>query len=538
MSPRKSSRVPLFELSMLIILVVLGWAAVELYRIYVNYQGTQVRWEQHLRQVDQSWKRYVLDVRNLYMMVFNAHHTIRLRETYFSLSGQLQTDLLEMHHVLTNSVPNRDVPAVDRFERQSKELREWLRQYALRVDSEMLLGRSIELQKRMASTLSGRPQPVVMADLQHLIREVDHTYTNYLAEAEQIMRFVRLGLEGHPLPDYLAKAERHLNHLLQLAAECRRSGEAIEELSSLPTDEAAALLEFPQRQLVTGTLAVPAPSEDSDELQRVFHTVAGVWVLLVIFSIAAVYRGVVVEPLREKLTESTALMEHQNKLAHFGQLLGSLAHEIRNPLTAINARLYTLQKAVPENTAEHKDALVIRSEINRLDHIVKDYLTLARPAEPRVIPVRAEQIYGELNDLLGPDLSQQGIDLKVEGLTARPFRADPQQIKQVLINLIQNAAEAIGRDGTITLSAHVDGRLRDSNKDAVALEVEDTGPGIPRDVQEKLFDPFFSTKENGTGLGLAIAAHIVEKHGGKVLFESREGKGTTFRILLPVSETE
>jgi signal transduction histidine kinase len=104
-----------------------------------------------------------------------------------------------------------------------------------------------------------------------------------------------------------------------------------------------------------------------------------------------------------------------------------------------------------------------------------------------------------------------------------------------LINLIQNAAEAIGADGTITLSAHRDGGRLKGSKDSVVLEVEDTGPGIPRDVQEKLFDPFFSTKENGTGLGLAISAQIVEKHGGLIEFDSQQGQGTTFRLVLPAA---
>jgi signal transduction histidine kinase len=108
-------------------------------------------------------------------------------------------------------------------------------------------------------------------------------------------------------------------------------------------------------------------------------------------------------------------------------------------------------------------------------------------------------------------------------------RADTQQIEQVLINLIQNAAESIGRDGVIRLSMRCEGK-----RDAwVALEVNDTGKGIPDAVQQRLFDPFFTTKEGGTGLGLPIAARIVEKHGGELRYETEMNRGTTFSVVLP-----
>jgi signal transduction histidine kinase len=103
------------------------------------------------------------------------------------------------------------------------------------------------------------------------------------------------------------------------------------------------------------------------------------------------------------------------------------------------------------------------------------------------------------------------------------------QIKQVLINLVRNAAESIGQNGVITLSIRLEGR-RDS---MVALEVTDDGKGIPRDVQLRLFDPFFTTKEGGTGLGLPIAARIVEKHGGELRYRTELNRGTTFSVVLP-----
>jgi signal transduction histidine kinase len=531
MNPRiRSRRLPLFELSMLLVLVVLGWAGMEAYRIYLRYSSIDQRWKQEFRQAERDWKRYVLDVRTLYTAVFEAQHTVKLRETYDSLAARLRVDVPEMHRALTNAVLGQATNDIARFDLRSRELRDWLRQYELRVQSDMLAGKSLELQDKLSQAISGPEQPPVLADLGRLLEQVDLAVTNYIAEAEQLLVLARHGMEGHPTRNYLAKLERHLQRMLDLAEQSRRSGSAVEKF----VKQSISLTDFPQPN--TNSLAGLSIGDDAEDVRTLLHTIVGVWVILLIFSIAAVYRGMVVAPMREKLSASHSVIEHQSKLAHLGQLLASLAHEIRNPLTAINARLYTLQKSVAEGTPEHKDALVIRSEINRLDHIVKDYLKLTRPADPRFAPLKAEDIYQELHDLLEPDLSQQGVELKIGDATSVPFRADPQQIKQVLINLIQNAAEAIGHEGTITLSARRDSvRLQGQHDSSVILEVGDTGPGIPRDVQEKLFDPFFSTKENGTGLGLAISAQIVEKHGGAIEFDTEPGHGTTFRLVLPAA---
>jgi signal transduction histidine kinase len=126
-----------------------------------------------------------------------------------------------------------------------------------------------------------------------------------------------------------------------------------------------------------------------------------------------------------------------------------------------------------------------------------------------------------------------------DGIDGGRFRADPQQLKQVLMNLVHNAAESIGHDGVITLRAHQGtSRLNSKPTQVVMLEVEDNGPGIPTDVQDRLFDPFYSTKEQGTGLGLPIARRIIEKHGGDLQFESEPGQGALFRIVLPLYREE
>jgi signal transduction histidine kinase len=260
--------------------------------------------------------------------------------------------------------------------------------------------------------------------------------------------------------------------------------------------------------------------------------------LFLLFVLGAWLAGMVyremINPLRMKLVESRAIIERQEKLASLGVLAAGVAHEIRNPLTAIKARLFTQQKALRPGSPELEDATVIGNEINRLDRIVKDVLQFARPSEPKLALLPAATALREVRDLLGPELERNAIQLNIEPANGAVVRADLQQLKQVLINLVQNAAESIGHDGRIVLRERRDtARLDGQPTSVVILEVEDTGKGISPQVQARLFDPFFSTKEGGTGLGLSIAARIMEKHGGALEFQTHVNHGTTFGIVLP-----
>ena len=145
-----------------------------------------------------------------------------------------------------------------------------------------------------------------------------------------------------------------------------------------------------------------------------------------------------------------------------------------------------------------------------------------------------DTLFASVRDLLRKEMSRRNIRLEIRAAEVPPLRADRDQIQQVLINLVQNAADAIQNQGTITLSAREGvARLARASQPVIMLEVTDTGPGVPADVAQKIFDPFFSTKEGGTGLGLPIAARIVELHGGFVQYASDRAGGTTFSVLLP-----
>lgn len=226
------------------------------------------------------------------------------------------------------------------------------------------------------------------------------------------------------------------------------------------------------------------------------------------------------------------------KLASLAALATGVAHEIRNPLTAIKARLYTQQKRFAKDSPEAGDGRFINEEINRLERIVRDFLQFARPGNPLLAPISPAGLLDEVQELLAAECRESSVRLTVSAAVKTPVLADGQQLKQVLINLVRNAAESIGRDGRITLRArliHV-GFGAVQARDAITLEVQDTGGGIPPEVQARLFDPFFTTKPSGTGLGLSIARRVVEKHGGTLRFETG-AKGTVFRIVLAAAIT-
>lgn len=249
-----------------------------------------------------------------------------------------------------------------------------------------------------------------------------------------------------------------------------------------------------------------------------------------------VYRDMIA-PLRVKLVENQALIERQEKLASLGMLAAGMAHEIRNPLTAIKAWLFIQQKNLQPGSQEHADAHVISNEVSRLERIVKDVLLFARPSDPHLANMPAREALYQIQRLLDPELARSRIKLRLEDSANPIIRVDPHQIQQVLINLVQNAAESIGRDGTITLRLRTGpSPLTNGTTEAVILEVADTGKGIAPEVERRLFDPFFTTKETGTGLGLSIAARIVQMHGGALQYQTRVNHGTTFGIVLPRAE--
>jgi signal transduction histidine kinase len=239
------------------------------------------------------------------------------------------------------------------------------------------------------------------------------------------------------------------------------------------------------------------------------------------------------ERQRKREAEVASRLAQTDQLASLGRLAAGLAHEIKNPLAGIQSALEILREDL---TREENRGLCVEmlGELKRVDGIMQSLLTSAKPSPPKRRATDLHQLLEDLERLMAPSLRRRRIALETAA-AAGPLEAevDPAQIRQVLINLINNAADAIGEEGHVRLRA-----APFPEGGGAILAVEDDGPGIPDEAREKVFTPFFTTKFSGTGLGLAIARSLVEQHNGSLQFETKPGEGTTFFVLLPANGAE
>jgi signal transduction histidine kinase len=219
------------------------------------------------------------------------------------------------------------------------------------------------------------------------------------------------------------------------------------------------------------------------------------------------------------------------RLAAVGTLAAGLAHEVRNPLNSATLQLQVLARRIERGSTAREDLLpiidIVGVEIQRLDHLVSDFLSFAQPRPLRLAAMRMNELATAAATLARPEAELAGIKVSFElGAGDATVEVDAERMRQVLINLVRNAIEAMHEQrGTLTLRT----RPTDAAGNA-RIEVEDTGPGFSEDIP--IFDAFFTTKEGGTGLGLAIAFRIVADHGGALHAESKPGR-TRFVIELP-----
>ena len=259
--------------------------------------------------------------------------------------------------------------------------------------------------------------------------------------------------------------------------------------------------------------------------------------LVAIAAVVAFLYGDVVRPLREQLVGTETLLAKREKLAALGTLAAGVAHEIRNPLTAIKARLYTLRRLLSSEESR-EDVQAITNEVDRLERIVRDVLGYARPADATPCPVELSVWLREFGVFVKSELADANIDLTVDAGGPVGVEIDPNQLRQIMLNLVRNAREAFeGKPGRIGLALRRErGVVRGKMAEVAVLSVTDNGPGIPANVQARLFDPFFTTKSVGTGLGLSIVARLVDNLGGEIKFQSAPGTGTRFVVCLPIRE--
>lgn len=226
-------------------------------------------------------------------------------------------------------------------------------------------------------------------------------------------------------------------------------------------------------------------------------------------------------------------LRRAERLSALGELSAMLAHEIRNPLGSIRGTAEILRDDFRPGHPKHEFLEILLKETDRLNRVVEDFLRLSRPidGERKTCDLSAE--LRELVTLLGSDAAARGVRIALEVVDLPSVTGDPEKLRQAFLNLILNGIQATVAGGTVTVRGAVLPRSGDDGP-LVELAFADTGAGIPRESIEKIFTPFFTTKEGGTGLGLAITQRIVEGHGGTVTVESEPGQGTTFRVRLPL----
>ena len=251
--------------------------------------------------------------------------------------------------------------------------------------------------------------------------------------------------------------------------------------------------------------------------------------------------------IREKETQIGALLtmrdaegvrriedeiEMSRRLSATGRITKGVAHEVKNPINAIVLHLQLLQgklRQVDPDTRRHMD--IIGSEIHRLDRVVQILVDFTRPRDLHLEETDLRRLLEDGVQLAGPDAGRHGVTLTCE-LPSEPLtvKVDTDFIKQAILNVVLNGVQAMPSGGKLTVSA----RRED---DMVVTEISDQGSGIPVEAQDKIFELYFTTKKDGTGIGLAQTYQILQWHYGSVDFESIEGKGTTFRLRLPLVQS-
>ncbi len=223
-------------------------------------------------------------------------------------------------------------------------------------------------------------------------------------------------------------------------------------------------------------------------------------------------------------------IETSRRLSASGRVTGGVAHEVKNPINAIVLHLQLLQNKLSQldpDTRRHMD--IIGNEIHRLDRVVQTLVDFMRARELHLVEVDYRRLLDEVAQLAAPDAEQHGVIIeRARWHEPLPVKVDLDFMKQALLNVVVNGIQAMPQGGQLTISAR-------RNDDIVVTEIRDQGMGIPREVQNKIFELYFTTKKDGNGIGLAQTYQILEWHYGSVEFESTEGEGTTFRFRLPLA---
>ncbi|AXA36172.1 Sensor protein of zinc sigma-54-dependent two-component system [Candidatus Sumerlaea chitinivorans] len=236
----------------------------------------------------------------------------------------------------------------------------------------------------------------------------------------------------------------------------------------------------------------------------------------------------------EELRNTQKELLRKERLAALGEMAATVAHEIRNPLTSIRGFAQRIQRryahVADERLAEYTG--IIMEEVDRLNKFIKDVLDFARHAKPNFERTNLNTVIADVLALLRDDFARKEITILPDlAPNLQETVCDRMQMRQAFINLLQNARQAVSRGGMILIrTQNLNGYVR--------VRIADNGCGIPRDILQKIWSPFFTTKTHGTGLGLALVQRIVDDHHGRITIRSKEGRGTIVTLLFPVVENE
>jgi two-component system, NtrC family, sensor histidine kinase HydH len=238
-----------------------------------------------------------------------------------------------------------------------------------------------------------------------------------------------------------------------------------------------------------------------------------------------------VEDTNRQLSEAQESLLQKERLAAIGEMAAGIAHELKGPLVSIGGFAGRLTRRLPHGSSEWEHADLIVREVLRLEAILSEILFFSKRATICYTPCDLAQIVKDCLAVVRPPIEEKEITV-VTRFSRRKLMllGDSQQLKQVFINIILNAVDAMGPGGRLTLQTQADDL---DGKEAVCVRVVDTGGGIPVEALSSIFTPFYTTKENGTGLGLPIANRIITNHGGKIQIINKPGAGAEFRVVLP-----
>jgi signal transduction histidine kinase len=232
----------------------------------------------------------------------------------------------------------------------------------------------------------------------------------------------------------------------------------------------------------------------------------------------------------QELQRNFEQMKRAERLFAVGQLAAGLAHELRNPLGSVTGAAGILQRNANLEPKYQECLVIIDRESQRLNRLLTEFLDFARPRPPKFQSVDLDGLLDSVIQLAAHGVGRPAVTLRKQ--TAQPLPCidgDPEMLKQLLLNLIINAVQAMPGGGDVVVTAT-------SRDGKILISVHDQGQGVAPDVRDKIFDPFFTTKDGGTGLGLSVAHQIVDQHGGVLTAESRARGGMTFSVLLPLRQ--